>query len=286
MMRPGFGGPPSGFGGPRPGSFSGPRPGFRRDWDSLPAEKKDDKKPEVKKPAAKEPAKKPEPEKKPNPEKKSLTPAKKEARSVEAELLNSLFVVTDELWNSVRPWVHANLPRVSLAVLGSLLADEKDRPEPPAPPAPPSPRDGGRGFGDGRRPDGPPHGGPQHGGPSHGGHSFGPWGHFDPERFKETDPELYAVWKEEHDLEKSSFELGEQYRRTKDAAEKEKLKKDLTEQVAKHFDVRQKKRGLELKRFAEHLERMKASIAKRQEAKESIVKERVDELTDEDDTKF
>ncbi len=94
------------------------------------------------------------------------------------------------------------------------------------------------------------------------------------------------MWKEEHELKRKTFELGEQYRRAGDTAEKEKLKKELSEQVSKHFDVRQKKRELELKRFAEHLERMRESISKRQEAKESIVKERVDELTGAEPVKF
>jgi hypothetical protein len=288
-MMPGSGG------GPRPSPFGGSSQGYRRNWDNPPEEKKpDDKKVEEKKPAVKTPAKEPakpevkksEPAKKPEPEKKSEgdkkpTPPQKEARVIDVEVWNSIRTTVAELAGQVRPLFDVRMPTVSLSMISSLLADEPPR---PAPPPPPPPRDGvpGHGFGEGRGPDGP-HG---HGGPSHGGRSFGPWGHFDPERFKEVDPELYGVWKEEHELEKKTFELGEQYRRTKDSAEKEKLKKELAEQVAKHFDVRQKKRELELKRFAEHLERMKASIAKRQEAKESIIKERVDELTGEEPAKF
>ena len=287
---------------------------MRRDWDSPPA----DKKPEADKPKESKPApdkkpaadakseKKPTPEVKSDkqPERKPATPPKKDEERTEALQMPSLRVPS---LNDAAAWLGRQVPLELLggALLNVLAADD-DRPAPPPPPAeaspprkdpPPRPHgdEGPRGPGG----FGPPHGGPAHNAPGHGGsghgagpgpggpgHSPGPWGHFDPERFKEIDPELYTAWKEDRELEKKTFELGEQYRRTKDADEKTKLKNEIAAEVEKHFDVRQKKRTLELKRFEEHLGRMKASIAKREEAKATILKERVDELTGEDNAKF
>ena len=63
--------------------------------------------------------------------------------------------------------------------------------------------------------------------------------------------------------------------------ERAKLKAQLAEIVNKHFDVRQKRRELSLKRMEEELKRLRDAIADRNKSRESIVDNRVRELTGE-----
>ena len=61
--------------------------------------------------------------------------------------------------------------------------------------------------------------------------------------------------------------------------QREKLKTQLTDLVNKHFDVRQQRRELQLKRMEDELARLRDAIKQRNEVRESLVKERLLELT-------
>ncbi len=69
--------------------------------------------------------------------------------------------------------------------------------------------------------------------------------------------------------------------------QREKLKPQITELVNKHFDVRQQRRSLELKRLEDELQRLRETIDRRSKARKEIVEKRVSELIGrEDDLRF
>jgi phosphomevalonate kinase len=111
-------------------------------------------------------------------------------------------------------------------------------------------------------------------------------GHFDIERMKDEDPEMYALVKGDQDLERATFDLSNRYRQTMKSEDREKIKAELQAAVEKHFMVRQQKRELELKRLEEQLTRMKESVAKRLAEKGPIIEQRVKDLTGEQDSGF
>jgi septum formation topological specificity factor MinE len=78
-------------------------------------------------------------------------------------------------------------------------------------------------------------------------------------------------------MERQTMELVAQVRRAA-GDEREKLKKDVSDLVAKHFDVRQERRKLQLKRLEEELKRLRDAITKRDDSSDSIVKNRISEL--------
>jgi len=124
--------------------------------------------------------------------------------------------------------------------------------------------------------------GMMHGGPRGFG---GPFGH-DIERIKDEDPEMYALMKGDQDLERETFDLSNRFRQTMKSDDREKIKAELQAAVEKHFEIRQQRRELELKRLEEQLKRMKDSVAKRLAEKEPIIEQRIKELTGEQDSGF
>ncbi|MGQ9576393.1 MAG: hypothetical protein ACUVUC_13850 [Thermoguttaceae bacterium] len=94
---------------------------------------------------------------------------------------------------------------------------------------------------------------------------------------EKSDPEMYKLLKEEADLDRRSLALAAQYRRAP-AEGREEIKKELSKLVDQHFDVRQKRRQLELKRLEEGLQRLRDAIEQRNKARKQIVEKRVIEL--------
>ena len=151
---------------------------------------------------------------------------------------------------------------------------------PGGPPRGDRPRPGPRPKDDPNRP-GPAErfGGPGPGRPGGPPHPPGPprWPHEDWKSLQKNDPQMYKLLREDQDLERQTRESAMQYRRApKD--QKEAIQKELEKLVLKHFDVRQQRRALELKRLEEELQRLRDSIEHRNKAREQIVKKRVSEL--------
>ncbi|MEN6451790.1 MAG: hypothetical protein ABFC96_14970 [Thermoguttaceae bacterium] len=95
---------------------------------------------------------------------------------------------------------------------------------------------------------------------------------------EKNDPELYALIKKDMDLERQTRDLVKQYREaSKD--EREKVKAQLDEVVGKHFDARQQKRTLELKRMEQKLQELRDNVDKRSKARKEIIEKRVADLT-------
>lgn len=100
------------------------------------------------------------------------------------------------------------------------------------------------------------------------------------QQMQEDDPEMYKLLTTDRELERQTVEMAEQYRRAP-AADREKLKAGLSELVGKHFEVRQERRELQLKRMEEEIQRLRDAIKARNDSREKIVTERITELTGE-----
>jgi ABC-type phosphate transport system auxiliary subunit len=102
------------------------------------------------------------------------------------------------------------------------------------------------------------------------------------EELKELDPEMYELEKADRELDRQTLDLSEQYRRApKD--KREALQKQLAEAVSKHFDIRQSRRELHLKRLADELDKLRESITRRSDVRDQIIGKRVAELIGEKD---
>jgi hypothetical protein len=88
---------------------------------------------------------------------------------------------------------------------------------------------------------------------------------------------MHKLLKADHELERECHELALQYRRAP-KAQQDALKKKLEESVNKHFEARQERRLLEVKRLEEEVQRLRESIAKRNEGKPQAVSRRIAEL--------
>ncbi|MBI2477510.1 MAG: hypothetical protein HYV60_02320 [Planctomycetia bacterium] len=140
-----------------------------------------------------------------------------------------------------------------------------------------------------KRGDHPPFGGPRGDGPPPPAGYGPPPGRFGQEHelrrleeLKELDPEMYELEKADRDLDRQTLDVSEQYRRAP-KEKREALQKQLAEAVSKHFDVRQARRELHLKRLAGELEKLRESIKRRGDVRDQIIGKRVSELIGEED---
>jgi hypothetical protein len=103
------------------------------------------------------------------------------------------------------------------------------------------------------------------------------WPHGDWQSLEQNDPEMHKLLQADFTLERHSQELAMQYRQAPED-QREAIKQKLEKSVTEHFEARQQRRRLELKRLEEELKRLRESIDKRQEAQPQIVNRRVAEL--------
>jgi hypothetical protein len=100
-------------------------------------------------------------------------------------------------------------------------------------------------------------------------------------RMQEEDPEMYDLLMADEDLDRQALEKAEQVRRATSET-REKLKTELVDIVGKHFEARQKRRELQLKRMENEIQRLRDAIKARNEAREEVVNRRIVELTGND----
>lgn len=101
------------------------------------------------------------------------------------------------------------------------------------------------------------------------------------DQLRQRDPQMAALIQQDMELERASMELAEQYRRA-GPDRREEIRRELAELVAKHFEVRQQRRELEIVRLKEQLERLQASLKRRADNKETVINQRVAQLLGED----
>jgi hypothetical protein len=106
------------------------------------------------------------------------------------------------------------------------------------------------------------------------------------EGFFPEDPEMASLNRAEYDLDQQTRDLADKLRRAK-KEDREKIKAEISEAVTKHFDVRQKRRELQIKRMEDELKKLREAMTKRNDSKEQIIKKRLAELVgNEDDLGF
>ena len=98
---------------------------------------------------------------------------------------------------------------------------------------------------------------------------------------REHDPEMYELEIADRDLEKRTFELAQLLRQAPPDKRAE-LKAELSAEVKAHFDARQKRRMLQLKRLEEELQRLRESIERREQSRDEIIGRRISELVGEE----
>ncbi len=103
----------------------------------------------------------------------------------------------------------------------------------------------------------------------------------DLEQLRQRDPKMAELIQQDMELERASAELAEQFRRA-GPDRQEEIRGELAEVVRRHFEVRQQRRELEIVRLTEQLERLQASLKRRAENKETVIKQRVAQLLGED----
>ena len=99
-------------------------------------------------------------------------------------------------------------------------------------------------------------------------------------QMQRNDPEMFKLHVKDRGLEQQTLQLAEQYRRTP-AEERAEIAKQLDKVVNQHFEVRQERRLLELKRMETEIDRLRKTIERRKEARDTIIKKRMAELTGE-----
>jgi len=103
------------------------------------------------------------------------------------------------------------------------------------------------------------------------------WPHPDWQSLERNDPEMFRIMKEEGELDRRTRELGMQYRGAPEP-QREEIKKELTKMVNRHFEVRQQRRELELKRLDKEIQRLREAIERRMKARDELVNKRVRDL--------
>ena len=96
-------------------------------------------------------------------------------------------------------------------------------------------------------------------------------------RLERDDPEMHKLVAEDMRLEQACLDLANQVRSAK-PDQREKLRSELAVQVNKHFEVRQQRRELQLRRMEEELKRLREAIESRNKGRDEIVERRLLEL--------
>ena len=97
-------------------------------------------------------------------------------------------------------------------------------------------------------------------------------------RGEPADPQLKKLNQADAKMEKEAQDLIEQYRNPATDDQRAETKAKLVELTKKHFDLRQERRSLEISHLEDRLSRVRAAIAKRNEARDLIVQIRVSQL--------
>jgi predicted RNase H-like nuclease (RuvC/YqgF family) len=93
----------------------------------------------------------------------------------------------------------------------------------------------------------------------------------------DDDLEMRALIEQDMRLEHETQQLAAEVRRQPPSA-REALKQKLAMLVQQHFEVRQKRRQLQVERMTEELERLRAAIQRRNESRQAIVEQRMRDL--------
>jgi uncharacterized protein YicC (UPF0701 family) len=94
-----------------------------------------------------------------------------------------------------------------------------------------------------------------------------------------VDSEAYKDSLRAIQLEDESMKLSKQYRKASDDQEKGQITKKLKTVLSELFDLREKERSRRIKQLEQELARLKESLNNRKKNKDTIVQQRIDEIT-------
>ena len=100
---------------------------------------------------------------------------------------------------------------------------------------------------------------------------------------KKRDPERFEQMMHERRMEQETGQLAMHYRNTKNAEEKEKIKKEIRERLEKLFDLREAQKAAEIKRMEEELAKLKEKAKTRKDNRDKIIEQHQKELLGEND---
>lgn len=100
--------------------------------------------------------------------------------------------------------------------------------------------------------------------------------------FGDPDPEMAEIAAADAELDARSRELAAQVQRTPEDKRPE-LREKLVNTVREQFELRQRRRVLELERLEAELKRLREAIDRRAEARDAIINKRVNQLVGESD---
>ena len=107
------------------------------------------------------------------------------------------------------------------------------------------------------------------------------WPHQNWNDLQKNDPEMYKWLSADRDLDARARQTAFQYRRAP-GGERAAIREKLEQLLGEHFEVRQQRRLLELKRLEEELERLREAIDLRKEARKELVGKRLRQLIGEE----
>ncbi|HLJ10470.1 MAG TPA: hypothetical protein VKU82_04740 [Planctomycetaceae bacterium] len=97
----------------------------------------------------------------------------------------------------------------------------------------------------------------------------------------DDDPEMRKLANDEAALAHESQEMVSRYTESDNADEQKKIKGELRDALAKQFDVQRERRELELTRIEERVRKLREQIKKRNDARDTIIDRRLDQLINE-----
>ena len=92
-----------------------------------------------------------------------------------------------------------------------------------------------------------------------------------------SDPEMYKLIKTDEELDRQSRDFARQYYLAP-PDKREPIRQQAEKVVDQHFEVRQQRRSLELKRLQEELQGFQDAIDSRTKARKELVQKRLSEL--------
>lgn len=95
------------------------------------------------------------------------------------------------------------------------------------------------------------------------------------------DPEMAQLAADEGAIAHEAQEILSRYAASDDEVDQKKIKRELREALTRQFDLQRKRRELEVTRIEERLRKLREQIKKRNDARETIIDRRLDQLVNE-----
>lgn len=97
------------------------------------------------------------------------------------------------------------------------------------------------------------------------------------------DPEMAELDRADDEHERRSQELAERFLNTGDRDEKQSIRDELSATIGEHFEIRQRKREIQIERMEAEIQRLQEEVRRRKSRRDDIVARRVAELINEGD---